>query len=66
MNTANLKAYAPKARTDFITAITKQAEKYGVTAKEVFPAEVRGDVCVVNGNAYPASLAPWFAQNPNA
>ena len=58
MNTANLKAYAPKARTDFIAAITKQAEKYGVTAKEVFPAEVRGDVCVVNGNPYPASLAP--------
>jgi len=58
MNTANLKAYAPKARRDFIAAVSKQAEKYGVTAKITHPVEVTGDVCVVNGNPYPAVMAP--------
>ena len=30
MNTANIKAYAPQARVDFIAAIEKQAAKYGI------------------------------------
>ena len=57
MNTAHLKAYAPKARTDFIAAVTKRAEKYGVTAKAIHSVEVTGDVCLVNGNPYPAEMA---------
>ena len=62
MNTANLKAYAPKARRDFIAAVSKQAEKYGVTAKITHPVEVTGDVCVVNGNPYPAAMAPHITR----
>jgi hypothetical protein len=58
MNTAKLKAYAPKARTDFIAAVSKQSAKYGVTEKAIHPVEITGDICVVNGNPYPASIAP--------
>jgi type II restriction/modification system DNA methylase subunit YeeA len=57
MNTANLKAYAPKARRDFIAAVSKQAEKYGVTAKAIHPVQTTGDVCVVNGRPFPSRLA---------
>jgi type II restriction/modification system DNA methylase subunit YeeA len=57
MNTANLKAYAPKARRDFIAAVSKQAEKYGVTAKAIHPVQTTGDVCVVNGRPFPSKLA---------
>jgi type II restriction/modification system DNA methylase subunit YeeA len=58
MNTAELKAYAPKARRDFIAAVTKQAQKYGVTESVIHPVDINGDVCVVNGKPFPASLAP--------
>ena len=58
MNTTDLKAYAPKARRDFIAAVTKQAQKYGVTETVIHPVEINGDVCVVNGKPFPASLAP--------
>ena len=47
MNTANIKAYAPQARVDFIAAIEKQAAKYGITKKHITPAEVKGDVVVI-------------------
>ena len=58
MNTTDLKAYAPKARRDFIAAVTKQAQKYGVTETVTHLVEINGDVCVVNGKPFPASLAP--------
>ncbi|MGO3346438.1 MAG: BREX-1 system adenine-specific DNA-methyltransferase PglX [Marinomonas sp.] len=58
MNTSNLKAYAPKARRDFIAAITKQAQKYGVTKGTIYPVQINGDVCVVNGKPFPANMAP--------
>mgnify|MGYP001027059878 CR=1 FL=1 len=58
MNTTDLKAYAPKARRDFIAAVTKQAQKYGVTESVIHPVDINGDVCVVNGKPFPASLAP--------
>jgi type II restriction/modification system DNA methylase subunit YeeA len=57
MNTKDLKAYAPKARRDFIAAVTKQAQKYGVTETVTHPVEINGDVCVVNGKPFPASMA---------
>lgn len=46
MNTANIKKYAPKARQDFIAAMTKQAALYGVTAKGCEPMEIRGDLAL--------------------
>ncbi len=58
MNTAKLKAYAPKARRDFIAAVSKQAQKYGVTETVIHPVEINGDVCVINGRPFPVSIAP--------
>lgn len=37
MNTANIKKYAPRARQDFIAAMTRQAALYGVTATDCEP-----------------------------
>ena len=57
MNTDYLKRYAPKARQDFIAAVTRQAARYGVTAESIAPAERSGDVVVIEGKPYPAALA---------
>ncbi|SEQ21488.1 Eco57I restriction-modification methylase [Ectothiorhodospira magna] len=48
MNTANIKKYAPKARTRFIETMTRQAARYGITKGNVAPAEVRGDVMLIS------------------
>jgi hypothetical protein len=53
MNTANIKRYAPKARNNFIAAVTKQAARYGVTAKGTEPMEQRGDVALIGEQAFP-------------
>jgi hypothetical protein len=55
MNTAPLKSYAPAARQAFIAAVTSQAARLGITAKEAAPATVQGDVLLVNGQAFPRS-----------
>ncbi len=34
MDTARIKSYAPKARRDFIEAVTRRAAKFGITEKE--------------------------------
>ncbi|MFT5084734.1 MAG: hypothetical protein ACI9Y1_002790 [Lentisphaeria bacterium] len=57
MNTSTLKAYAPKARREFIVAVSKQAQKYGVTRTSIHPVEINGDACVVNGRPFPSTLA---------
>lgn len=57
MNTSNIKSYAPKARKDFIAAITKQAAKYGITAKEITPVDIKGDMALIGDRAFPASIA---------
>lgn len=56
MNTANIKAYAPQARVDFIKAIEKQAAKYGITKKYITPAEVKGDVVVIGDAVFPNAI----------
>lgn len=38
MNTAKIKAYAPKARRDFIQAVTRRAAKFGITEGEIASA----------------------------
>jgi type II restriction/modification system DNA methylase subunit YeeA len=57
MNTNSIKSYAPKARKDFIAAITKQAAKYGITAKEVTPVVIKGDMVLIGDGIFPASIA---------
>lgn len=53
MNTGNIKKYAPKARTRFIEAMTRQAARYGISPGHkgeghMAPAEVRGDVMLIS------------------
>jgi type II restriction/modification system DNA methylase subunit YeeA len=55
VNTSQLKSYAPAARQAFIAAVTAQAARLGITAKETSPATVQGDVLLVNGQAFPRS-----------
>lgn len=56
MNTANIKKYAPKARQDFIAAMTKQAALYGVTAKGCDPMDIRGDLALIGSRTFPKSI----------
>ena len=57
MNKANLKSYAPKARLDFIKAVTERANMLGITASGVAPVQVRGDVAIIEGTEWPAKVA---------
>ncbi len=57
MNKANLKSYAPKARLDFIKAVTERANILGITATGTVPAQVRGEVAFIDGNEWPAKVA---------
>ena len=56
MNTANIKKYAPKARNNFIAAVTKQAARYGITAKGTEPMEQRGDIALIGEQAFPKTI----------
>lgn len=57
MNTASIKKYAPQARLDFIAAVTRQAASVGITAKGIAPMEIRGDIALINEQAFPKSIA---------
>ena len=57
MNTSNIKAYAPKARNNFIAAVTKQAAKYGITEHQIVPVKIKGDVALIGDRAFPAAIA---------
>jgi type II restriction/modification system DNA methylase subunit YeeA len=57
MNTSQLSSYAPKARNEFIVAVSAQAAWLGITAQGVADAEVQGDVLLVSGQAFPKSFA---------
>ncbi|WP_374657159.1 BREX-1 system adenine-specific DNA-methyltransferase PglX [Inhella sp.] len=57
MNTTNLKSYAPRARLDFIKAVTERANVLGISAAGVIPAEVRGDIALIDGREWPAKVA---------
>ena len=57
MNRNKLKAYAPKARRDFIRAVTEQAAKVGIAKDHIEPVEVKGDVAIIGGRAFPRKMA---------
>ena len=57
MDTSQLSKYAPAARRDFIAAVSAEAARLGITAKGNTPAELRGDVLIVGGGAFPATTA---------
>ena len=56
MDTSKIKAYAPQARRDFIQAVTDKANIYGLSNKNIDPAEIKGDVAIVAGQAYPKKI----------
>ncbi|EFK05729.1 restriction enzyme family protein [delta proteobacterium NaphS2] len=57
MNRNKLKTYAPKARRDFIKAVTDRAAFYGLTKAKTEPITVQGDVAVIGGKPFPKGVA---------
>jgi len=57
MNRNKLKAYAPKARRDFIKAVTDRAAIYGLTKGKIEQANVQGDVAIIGGKPFPRDVA---------
>ena len=48
MNTSQIKAYAPRARTDFIHAITEKAARFGIHSDDnIEPLEIKADVAII-------------------
>ncbi len=56
MQTNKLKTYAPKARRDFIAAVTRRAAAFGLTAKEIKPNREEGELVFIEGQAYPRAV----------
>ena len=56
MNKANLKAYAPQARRDFLAAVSARANLLGISTQGVAPAETRGDVAIIEGREWPSKV----------
>ena len=56
MNTSKIKAYAPKARSDFIEAVTRRAAKFGITEKVIAPVEEKGELIIIKGKAFPRKI----------
>jgi len=52
MNRNRLKAYAPRARRDFIRTVTDRAAVYGLTKKGNEPVFVQGDVGLIGGKPF--------------
>ena len=52
MDTSKIKAYAPQARRDFIQTVTDKANIYGLSGDNNDPAEIKGDVAIIAGQAY--------------
>jgi len=56
MQTTKLKTYAPKARRDFIAAVTRRAARFGLTAKGASPVREEGQLVFIEGQPYPKSV----------
>ena len=57
MNKNALKSYAPRARRDFIAAVTVRAAKFGVSPKKVEPIRIEGDFAIIGGTPFPRKVA---------
>ena len=62
MNTAKIKAYAPQARREFIQAVTDKASLLGLTRNHVEPMEIKGDVAIIGGKAFPKRVGELRAK----
>lgn len=53
MNTTNLKKYAPQARREFITAVSKQLNQLGIYSdKQISDVKEEGSVLLIEGKAF--------------
>ncbi|WP_158768856.1 BREX-1 system adenine-specific DNA-methyltransferase PglX [Paraglaciecola sp. L1A13] len=52
MNTKNLKAYAPKARRQFIGAVKKRAAHLGIYQHNVEPVQFEGGAALIEGRVF--------------
>ncbi|RRW11928.1 BREX-1 system adenine-specific DNA-methyltransferase PglX [Stutzerimonas stutzeri] len=57
MNRSALKKYAPQARLDFIEAVTLRARRLGLDPALPVSVEQTGDVLLIAGQPFPASVA---------
>ena len=52
MNTKNLKAYAPKARRQFIEAVQKRAAHFGIYEDRIVEAKEEGSSILIEGRVF--------------
>ena len=52
MNTSKIKQYAPKARNDFIAAITKKANQLGIYQDRISEATEVGGALQIEGKSF--------------
>ena len=57
MNRNKLKIYAPKARRDFIKAVTARAAFYGLRKNKIEAVTAQGDVAIIGGKPFPKDVA---------
>ena len=62
MNTNNIKKYAPKARREFMDAVAKRLNAFGITANkkgelQIAEANLQGSVLQIAGNSFDGKLA---------
>ncbi|ENS4053746.1 TPA: BREX-1 system adenine-specific DNA-methyltransferase PglX [Pseudomonas aeruginosa] len=62
MNRSALKKYAPQARLDFIEAVTLRARRLGLDPTLPVSVEQTGDVLLIGGQPFPASVAKQRAE----
>jgi len=68
VNRNKIKSYAPKARRDFIKAVTDRAAFYGLTKDKIDPVTVQGDVAIIGGKPFPKDVAEkrkWLGERIN-
>jgi type II restriction/modification system DNA methylase subunit YeeA len=70
MNTNNIKKYAPQARREFIAAVGKRLNQFGIYADSkdklsISEAIVSGSVLQIDGNSFDTKLAPARARLVN-
>ena len=56
MQTSKLKSYAPKARRDFIAAVTRRAAAFGLSAQAIEPSREEGQLVIIAGQAHPRAV----------
>jgi hypothetical protein len=56
INRNSLKTYAPKARQDFIAAVSARAAKFGIGENDTVSMQEQGDVVIIGDEAFPKKI----------